>query len=69
MTTNEIKEQIIQNWILFEKHREPNRKELKAIRIYVEEDHVDEIGEGLGLKQDNIGAHVICQNCGASTNL
>ena len=67
--TEKIKQMIIQNWILFEKHREPTKEEEELISSYIEEDHVNEITQSLCITEDEIGVHTICQNCSSSTNL
>lgn len=67
--TEKIKQQIIENWFLFEKHREPNKEEKRLIETYIEEDYVNEITDSLKISEDKLGVHTNCQNCGASTNI
>ena len=67
--TEQIKKDIILNWILHKEHREAAPEELEQVDLYIQEDHVNEVTQSLCINEDELGVHTTCQNCSSSTNL
>lgn len=73
MTTNKLKQMIIENFIIFACHTEEERTRFNGLltdyMVSEDEGEYNELLSGLAIHEDSIGIHTNCQNCGASTNL